>query len=486
MSRLCHVAAPLVCPLERNGSPVTLPPLPTARRQPRTPPGRRPAGWSRSAGAALAPFLQRAVANGIPAAVHSERCCQHIADADVKLVVDKTFGTTHPPQRPWVHVGNPTRSQPSTVLTVMCYNVLCDKYATRQVYGYCPTWALSWEYRRKGIMDEIRHYAADVISLQEVEMEQFHLFFLPELKKDGYDGIFAPKSRAKTMAECDRKHVDGCAIFFRLSKFTLIKEHLVEFNQLAMANADGSDDMLNRVMTKDNIGLVALLQFKEGIVENANPEYKSLVHQQPPILVCTAHIHWDPEYCDVKLIQTMLLMRELRILAEEAVQMYRSGSLGGPHRRLPIDASHIPLLLCGDMNSLPESGVVEFLKAGHVSSDHPDFKRLGYKDCLRKMCLQSNSLVGTMYTHPFKIKEAYEDGIMPYTNYTFDFKGVIDYIFFTRQHLGVLGVLGPLDIHWMEENKVVGCPHPHVPSDHLPLVAQLELLLMSNGLLLRR
>lgn len=50
--------------------------------------------------------------------------------------------------------------------TVMCYNVLCDKYATRQVYGYCPAWALSWEYRRKGIMDEIRHYAADIISLQ--------------------------------------------------------------------------------------------------------------------------------------------------------------------------------------------------------------------------------------------------------------------------------------------------------------------------------
>ena len=31
----------------------------------------------------------------------------------------------------------------------MCYNVLCDKYATRQMYGYCPSWALNWEYRKK-------------------------------------------------------------------------------------------------------------------------------------------------------------------------------------------------------------------------------------------------------------------------------------------------------------------------------------------------
>lgn len=48
----------------------------------------------------------------------------------------------------------------------MCYNVLCDKYATRQMYGYCPSWALEWDYRKKGILDEIRHYSADIISLQ--------------------------------------------------------------------------------------------------------------------------------------------------------------------------------------------------------------------------------------------------------------------------------------------------------------------------------
>lgn len=48
----------------------------------------------------------------------------------------------------------------------MCYNVLCDKYATRQMYGYCPSWVLKWEYRRKSILEEIRHYSADIISLQ--------------------------------------------------------------------------------------------------------------------------------------------------------------------------------------------------------------------------------------------------------------------------------------------------------------------------------
>lgn len=53
---------------------------------------------------------------------------------------------------------------------------------------------------------------------QEVETDQFYNFFLPELKSDGYDGIFSPKSRAKTMGETERKYVDGCAIFFRSAK----------------------------------------------------------------------------------------------------------------------------------------------------------------------------------------------------------------------------------------------------------------------------
>ncbi|CAG4964548.1 unnamed protein product [Colias eurytheme] len=76
------------------------------------------------------------------------------------------FTATLPPQRPWIPLTRPNRSRPTCIFTVMCYNVLCDKYATRQMYGYCPSWALEWDYRKKGILDEIRHYSADIISLQ--------------------------------------------------------------------------------------------------------------------------------------------------------------------------------------------------------------------------------------------------------------------------------------------------------------------------------
>ncbi|XP_014661642.1 PREDICTED: CCR4-NOT transcription complex subunit 6-like isoform X2 [Priapulus caudatus] len=374
-----------------------------------------------------------------------------------------TVNAVQPTTRQWVVTENGERAHTSAVFTVMCYNVLCDKYATRQIYGYCPSWALNWEYRRKGIMEDIRQYAADIISLQEVETDQFYNFFLPELKRDGYDGIFSPKSRAKTMLESERKFVDGCAIFYRTSKFSLVKEHLVEFNQLAMANAEGSDDMLNRVMTKDNIGLAALLETKEAIFENGLPPDPAQARQL--VLICTAHMHWDPEYCDVKLIQTMMLMSELKTIAEES-QSFRPGS----HT---ADPNTIPTLLCGDLNSLPDSGVVEFLRSGKVGITHADFKDLSYSTVLRKLSSTEKNLDD--FTHSFKLERAYDNEIMPYTNYTYDFKGIIDYIFYSRQHFKQLGLLGPIDELWFRENKVVGCPNPHVPSDHFPLLVEFEM-----------
>ena len=51
-------------------------------------------------------------------------------------------------------------------------------------------------------------------------------------------------------------------------RFHAIKDHLVEFNQVAIEAADGSHDMINRVMTKDNIGLALLLETNEAVWTN--------------------------------------------------------------------------------------------------------------------------------------------------------------------------------------------------------------------------
>ncbi|KAF4077272.1 hypothetical protein AMELA_G00206120 [Ameiurus melas] len=390
------------------------------------------------------------------------------------LAGTKRVSTEQPPPRSWVHLKEPDRTRPAALFSVMCYNVLCDKYATRQLYGYCPSWALNWEYRKKSIMQEILSCSADIISLQEVETEQYYNFFLVELKEHGYEGFFSPKSRARTMSESDRKHVDGCAIFYKTEKFSLVQKHTVEFNQLAMANSEGSEVMLNRVMTKDNIGVAVLLELRKEMIEQSGKHLASMEKQL--LLMANAHMHWDPEYSDVKLVQTMMFLSEVKNIVDKATRSLKLSSVSG-------ETNAIPLVLCADLNSLPDSGVVEYLSTGGVDSTHKDFKDLRYIDCLTNFnCNGKNGTSSSRITHGFKLKSAYENGLMPYTNYTFDFKGVIDYIFYSQPLLNVLGVLGPLDPHWLHENNITGCPHPHIPSDHFSLFAQLELLLPFSSL----
>ena len=150
-----------------------------------------------------------------------------------------------------------------------------------------------------------------------------------------------------------------------------------------MANAEGSDIMLNRVMTKDNIALAALLEIKDSAWEpNPDPRVSGT-----PLLVATAHIHWDPEFSDVKLIQTMMLVDQVSDMISEMPSLFFVNFLECPQpptnfsnnidrsqlRRIieaetpslkpgggnptNLDRSRIQLLLCGDFNSLPESGM---------------------------------------------------------------------------------------------------------------------------------
>nr|CAB3232271.1 CCR4-NOT transcription complex subunit 6-like [Phallusia mammillata] len=386
--------------------------------------------------------------------------------------------TMKPPEREWVRTGDPERTQSMASFYVMSYNVLCDKYATRQLYGYCPPWALNWEYRRKIIIRDIQYYSADIVALQEVETCEYHAFFEPEMKAQGYEGIFNPKSRAKHMNEDERQHVDGCAIFWKVAKFTLVTEHLVEFNQVAMLNNEGSKDMLNRVMTKDNIGIAALLETNEGLYNNGG--YAGECPKQL-VLAANAHMHWDPEFSDVKLIQTVMLCHELKRMCDEANQSFRPG---GRTSAGPSECHKMALVLCGDFNSLPDSGVVEYLQTGKVSATHQDFKEIKYSKCLSTFGhgMRTNGTLQVdpkSVTHPFKFNSCYNESnysLLRNTNYTYDFKGIIDYIFYARTQLKCLGVLGGIEEAWFKLNSIMGCPHPHVPSDHIPLVTEFQLL----------
>lgn len=106
-----------------------------------------------------------------------------------------------------------------------------------------------------------------------------------------------------------------------------------------------------------------------------------------------------------------MLSNELKTILEKSAVALRSDN-----NPTASDPGNIQLVLCGDFNSLPDSGVIEFLSTGRVSQDHKDFKDFSYKSCLEK--ISSCDKPNNEFTHSFKLASAYSDEILPYTNYT--------------------------------------------------------------------
>ena len=76
-------------------------------------------------------------------------------------------------------------------------------------------------------------------------------------------------------------------------------------------------------------------------------------------------------------------------------------------------------------------------------------------------------------SHPFSLKSAYAQGpggkeLLPFTNYTPGFQGVIDYIWYGTSTLSVEAVMDGPEAAYIE--NVVGFPDPHFPSEYAPLL----------------
>jgi CCR4-NOT transcription complex subunit 6 len=243
------------------------------------------------------------------------------------------------------------------------------------------------------------------------------------------------------------------------------------------------------------------------------------LHTGTRLVIANAHIHWDPAYRDVKLVQVALLLEEIEKIANgfakypppkptmdgelltpselsasspshadesegsnlEAVNPIVEGSesttdadsqqpppsSSQPHRPPPIytDGTKIPLIICGDFNSVPESGVYEFLSTGSLPPDHPDFMSHMY-----------GRYTSEGIRHRLGLKNAYAfpgAGELPLTNYTPSFQGVIDYVWYSAANLGVTSVLGEVDRGYLE--KVVGFPNAHFPSDHVCIMGKFRI-----------
>lgn len=69
-------------------------------------------------------------------------------------------------------VGQPSRAHFNLFwrLSAASYCPALPAFAQAELYSYCPTWALSWSYRRQNLVRELVQYNADIMCLQEARV----------------------------------------------------------------------------------------------------------------------------------------------------------------------------------------------------------------------------------------------------------------------------------------------------------------------------
>ena len=122
---------------------------------------------------------------------------------------------------------------------------------------------------------------------------------------------------------------DGCAVCYKPTRFRLLCASPVEYFRPGL-------ELLNR----DNVGLVLLLQplVPEGLGQVS----------VAPLCVANTHVLYNPRRGDIKLAQMAILLAEVDKVARLS------------------DGSHCPIILCGDLNSVPDSPLYNFIRDGEL------------------------------------------------------------------------------------------------------------------------
>lgn len=354
------------------------------------------------------------------------------------------------------HLDSDGHISSSGTFSVLSYNILADVYATSEIYSYCPSWALSWPYRRQNLLREIVGYRADIVCLQEVQSDHFEEYFAPELDKHGYQALY--KRKTNEVYTGNLNTIDGCATFFRRDRFSHVKKYEVEFNKAAQSLTDNAvpsnqkKSALNRLV-KDNVALIAVLEAKFSN-QGDNPGKRQL------LCVANTHVNVNQDLKDVKLWQVSTLMKGLEKIAASA---------------------DIPMLVCGDFNAIPGSAPHSLLAMGKVDQTHPDL----VVDPLNILRPTSKLM------HQLPLVSAYSSfarmgvglgldqqrrRLDPstneplFTNCTRDFIGTLDYIFYTADSLSVESLLELLDEDSLRKDTAL--PSPEWSSDHIALLAE--------------
>jgi CCR4-NOT transcription complex subunit 6 len=316
---------------------------------------------------------------------------------------------------------------PIQTIFILSYNIMAYNFTKFQWFPYCSPEYLPPRYRSPRILQEIEQTNADVLCLQECDYDLFVDFYKPNLEAIGYSCIMQPvtSNRIVTNVVCFKKNLFILEDWKRL-------------------------DLNEELSTIDE----TFLKHKEAL-------FVQLVHKHThkKFVVSNTHLFWNHEFEYVKYGQ---LSKVIQFIEKH----YKT----------------LPVVLCGDLNSLPTSNVIKY-----VYSDAPDTANANFKGDANKN-KKFIDYFWNNHNHSLKLRSAYDvfkndrvqevadyaDGHPDFTTYTQEFIGTLDYIFYNPEKLQVTELVRIPNND--QEVKGLKLPNFKYPSDHLKIGARFKFI----------
>ncbi|XP_024020261.1 carbon catabolite repressor protein 4 homolog 5 isoform X1 [Morus notabilis] len=371
--------------------------------------------------------------------------------------------------RRWAYSSRDSSSFKDKVV-VVSYNILGVENASKHpdLYFKVPQRFMEWNRRKKLIRKEINRYNTSILCLQEVDnFDDLNDLF----RKDGFKGVY----KART-----GEAYDGCAIFWKEDLFTLLHQENIEFQSFGLRN---------------NVAQLCVLKMKPNQSElDEHPQTMLPPTQSRSFVIGNIHVLFNPNRGDIKLGQVRLLLEKASKLSQEW------GS--------------IPVILCGDINSIPQSPIYQFLASSRLDVQLHDRRNISGQVEFQSKCrvfrsqdekasscsirtsisrplfhrwsdeelrLATGSGEVTYLQHHLKLCSAYHGvpascrtrddfGEPVATSFHSKFMGTVDYIWHTEEFVPVK-VLETLPVDILK--RTGGLPSKKWGSDHLALVCEL-------------
>ncbi|QWU85871.1 hypothetical protein CA3LBN_000089 [Candidozyma haemuli] len=406
-------------------------------------------------------------------------------------------------KRPMLDIPGQKASGDGLIIKVLTYNILAQALIRRKLFPTSGS-ALKWANRSQRLGSEIEHYDADIVCLQELDFDQYNSHWKKEFERMGYSSRYH-RSGVK-------RH--GVAILYKHSMFHFEHHYFIDY--------DGTETPGVPASTKtQNIGLLVYLKLNED-VKKKNPGIT-----KDGIIIGTTHLFWHPFGTFERTRQTYLVLHHVKEFSKMMHLLYPNDRFyrffAGDFNAQPYDSPYLsitskpityterPKVVLGkaashkwndsdaaededddeddDEEDTPEPSSFNFTpaileKIQHMESLHNNID-------MRFISLYS---VAYRQVHPENTipSDRYEPS---FSNWAHTWRGLLDYIFVATDWNGD-NANGEVDsVQQLEQNQnirllsLLRLPTPEemgpepsgqprdgqYPSDHLCLMAQLEL-----------